>query len=120
HVWVSPEDTVLPRGSDASISVRVTGRSVDTSTLRYRFDGGNWTSAVLTSPKNDPNRSDQGAVFTLKLPDLQQSVSYYAKAGDGQSNAHSIRVEDRPAVLSVKLDLHYPAYTGRKPESITA
>ncbi len=120
HVWVSPDDTVVPRGADILLGVKVSGRHVDASVLHYKFERGNWTRLELRQPKSTVAGENEEQLFTLLLPDAQQDVTYYANAGDGQSNPHTVRVEDRPTFLSVKLDMTYPAYTGRKSETITA
>lgn len=116
RVWVSPEDRIVPRGDDVSLGVRTEGRAVDRATLRYKFGNGPWAETVLSKPTSDGDSRK----FGFKLNDVQQDVTYYAVAGDGQANAHTIHVEDRPALLGVKMKLDYPAYTGRRSEIVNA
>lgn len=141
-VWVTPDDTVVPRGEDVEIGVKVGGRLTEQATLHYRFEGGPWTKAELEPvptpntpiPRSGktahPNVHDASAArnpspgnevrFAFKLPEIQQSVTFYATAGDGRANPRTIRVEDRPTILNVRLRLDYPAYTGRRPEAVEA
>jgi hypothetical protein len=148
QVWVTPEDTILPRGENVTLGVKVGGRLTDRATLHYRFESGPWADIELTKPQDAPadppapkgapthvsppyeshlsppyeggGGGDEFRRFPFKLDDLQQTVTYYATAGDGRSNPHTIRVEDRPTILSVKLHLRYPDYIGRRPETVVA
>jgi hypothetical protein len=116
RVWVSPEDKVIPRGEDLVLGVRTEGRAVDRATIRYRFGNGPWAETQLQKPaRNGDERS-----FAFKLNDVQQDVTFFAQAGDGQANAHTVRVEERPALLSVRLTLDYPDYTGKRTETVNA
>jgi len=126
QVWVMPEDTVAPRGEDVQIGVKVGGRLTDRATLHYQLEGGTWAKVELTEDRAEANASNSSflkepfRLFAFKLPELQQNVTYYATAGDGRSNPHTIRVEDRPTILNVRLRLRYPAYIGRRPETVDA
>lgn len=116
RVWVSPDDKIIPRGDDLLLGVTTEGRSVDRATLRYRFGNGPWAETPLRRTASDNSE----VKFAFRLNDVQQDVTYYALAGDGQANSHTVKVEDRPALLGVKLSLEYPAYTRRPSETISA
>lgn len=120
QVWVTPGDLVVPRGEDVVLGVKVGGDLADRAVLHYRFDQGRWAQAELTTPQ--ASRTAEGGLhlFSFKLNDLQQSVTYYATAGDGRANPHTVRVEDRPTILQVRLNLSYPSYTRRPPEVVEA
>lgn len=128
-VWVGPGDVVVPRGEDVDIAVKTQGALPDRATLHYRFEGGRWAEAELSKGRTiGPNAVTAKAgeivpeqrIFGFKLADAQQTLTYYATAGDGRANPHTIRVEDRPTILNVKLNLDYPAYTHRRSEIVSA
>lgn len=116
RVWVGPGDHVVPRGENVRLNIRAEGQLPKQATLHYRADGGTWAHAELTQGQN------QGAsrTFSFHVNNLQQSLAYYATAGDGRSNPHRVRVEDRPAILQVRLHLSYPPYTKRASQTVVA
>lgn len=131
QVWVVPGDTVVPRGEDVAVGILTDGRTVDRATLHYRAEGGAWAQSVLKKPqvgwKNAPSSPDMASkdaseearrYFPYTFHDVQQDITYYATAGDGRANPHTIRVEDRPTILNMRLHLDYPDYTGRPSETI--
>ena len=120
QVWVAPEQKVVPRGENIKLTVKLHGRLVDESTLHYKFGTGNWAQVSLKKPEVLGTAEGEFRKFNYQIPDAQQDVTFYATAGDGRSNPHTVRVEDRPAVLSVLMHLDYPDYTGKASESVTA
>ena len=118
QVWVWPGNKVLPRGEDITLGVKLGGRLSDTAILRYRYDGGKWNDVKLTTPQTVGNTTGEFRKFSYKLSDIQQSIEYYAIANDGHANPRNIRVEDRPVLLSLKMLLNYPAYTGKKSQTV--
>jgi hypothetical protein len=120
QVWVTPGDLVIARGEDLVLGVKVGGVLTDRAVLHYRFDQGGWAQAQLTAPQTSLSKEGDLHLFSFKLNDLQQSVTYYATAGDGRANPHTVRVEDRPAILQVRLNLSYPPHTRRPPEVVEA
>lgn len=117
RVWVRPSALVVPRGEGVDILVRTEGQEASSATLKYRIGGGAWQSAAL-SPSN--TREGSPNVFGFRLRDLRETVALYAIANDGRSNRRTVRVEERPAVRSVRIQLDYPDYTGRPDEEISA
>ncbi len=119
QVYVTP-DTVVPRGEPAAIAVKVMGRVQDRATLFYRQEGAGWTIAELSKPQVIGAPDGEVRKFQFQVPEAEQSLTYYATSGDGRSNPHTLRVEDRPTILSVRTHFTYPAYTHHPPETITA
>ena len=118
-VWAAPERKVVPRGEDIDITVKLAGRLLEESSLFYKFGDGSWARANLKKPEVVGTAEGEFRKFRFQIPDAQQDLSFYATAGDGRSNPHTVRVEDRPAVLSVRMELDYPDYTGKPNETIT-
>jgi hypothetical protein len=128
-VWVGPGDTVVPRGEDVELAVKAQGTLPQKAVLHYRFEGGKWAEAELSKGRTiapDAATAKAGEVipeqrvFTFKVADAQQNLTYYATAGDGRANPHTIRVEDRPTILNVKLGLDFPAYMHRPHDVVSA
>ncbi|MGC8668686.1 MAG: DUF4175 family protein [Chthonomonadales bacterium] len=111
RVWVLPAGGVAARGDPVVLGVRVTGREVAQARLHYRFEAGPWNSVVLRAPGPQELPHPSWQVFQFPLGPATQTVTYYATAGDGQSNPHTLRVEDRPTILGLHLRVRYPAYT---------
>ncbi|CAA9590168.1 MAG: hypothetical protein AVDCRST_MAG88-4748, partial [uncultured Thermomicrobiales bacterium] len=120
RVRALPGDRVVPRGEDVVIGVQAGGRLPQSATLHYRVPGSKWTRVELTNGQTLGTGGDTARKFSFRVNDAQQDISYYATAGDGRSNPHTLRVEDRPTVLGVRLHLTYPAYTGRPAQTIAA
>ncbi len=128
QVWVGPGDMVVPRGEDVELAVKTQGSLPDSAVLHYKFENGKWSESELkrfetprVSAATDSGEiAPESRIFRFKLADAQQSLTYYATAGDGRANPHTIRVEDRPTILNVKLNLDYPAYMHRRSEVVSA
>ncbi len=101
RVRALPGDRVVPRGEDVVIGVQAGGRLPQSATLHYRVPGSKWTRVELTNGKTLGTGGDTARKFSFRVNDAQQDISYYATAGDGRSNPHTLRVEDRPTVLGV-------------------
>lgn len=119
---VLPGDRVLPRGASVTLGIQAEGRLPERATLHYKPVGSDrWTEVELAKPATVRTaRGETLRKFTFTLQGAQQSLRYFATANDGRSNPHTIRVEDRPAILGVRLGLRYPAYTGRPPQTLAA
>jgi len=120
QVWVMPGDIVLPRGDDVQLGVKVGGNLTDVSMLYYRFGNGNWSSVRLNKPEGIQQAGRGYHIFSYKLQDVQQDVSYYATANDGHANPMTIRVVDRPTILGMKMTVNYPSYMHKDPLTYTA
>jgi len=118
RVWVLPAGGVVARGDPVVLGVRVTGRQVPEARLHYRFETGAWNAVRLSNAQRPGASSWQS--FQFPLGPASQTVTYYATAGDGQSNPHTLRVEDRPTILGLRLHIKNPAYTHLPPQEMSA
>ncbi|MGH7505363.1 MAG: DUF4175 family protein, partial [Longimicrobiales bacterium] len=60
---------------------------------------------------------DSGA-FELLLFDVEQTADYYVESNGVRSPVYRIEVADLPYVQSLRLEYHFPAYTGLAPEVV--
>lgn len=57
--------------------------------------------------------------FQYTFEKIQSSFTFQIEASGFYSKAYSISIVNRPSLTQVKMELSYPAYTGRKVEEIT-
>lgn len=123
RVWLSPEKSLLPRGEALQVTVRTQGAPAERATLRYRLEGDpadTWKTVELTARNPRQVRTDSvEREFVYRFPALEQTVTLKAQVNDGQSNERVVRVEDRPALLNMRLRLRFPAYM-KKPDQTIA
>ncbi len=138
RVWVKPNTTLIAKNTGITLSVATLGDKAENCTLYYRPEGdatAAWKSVALKSPQqlssteaaklddgtsrlaSNSTQVPNGAKFTHKLPNLTETMTFYAVANDGRSNERRVQVEERPALLSVKMRLKFPAYM-RRPDQI--
>ncbi len=124
RVQIVPDAVLLPRGEGTGITVKTWGDPVTTCVLKVHQDGDDskqWTTLQLSNPTPIPNApadEKDARKFRYRFASLAHSVSLVASASDGRSNERSVIVEDRPTLLNVRLNLHFPAYMRRKDQSL--
>lgn len=115
---VQPRNVVLPRGADLTITVATSGSDVQSCDLYVQRERSGWEKKTqVTSEELRKTQDARRNTFRFRLTNLTSSVQYYARANDGQSNAYTATVVDRPAIVGVRVRYHYPAYTRRGSES---
>ena len=123
RVWLNPGANRIASGDGLTVTVETRGIAADRAALRYRMEKENdWKTVDLNKAVvvNEPAMKDghPNAVrrFTYKFPTpLTQTVFLNATANDGQANEKTVIVEERPALVSFQMRLHYPAYM-KKPD----
>ena len=124
RVQILPDAVLLPRGEGTSITVKTWGDPVTTCVLKVHQDGDDpkqWTTLQLSNPTPIANAGadeKDARKFRYRFASLAHSVSLVASASDGRSNERSVIVEDRPTLLNVRLNLHFPAYMRRKDQTL--
>ncbi|MEA3247384.1 MAG: DUF4175 family protein, partial [Gemmatimonadota bacterium] len=101
--------TRLLRGSTFTLTIRAEGRRA--VTLRRRSTGNAWveTPLALTS-----------GTVTTELGPLDADVTLVASDGRATSDTAVIRVVDRPFLGDVSVQMTFPAYLKRAPETVPA
>lgn len=56
--------------------------------------------------------------FSYRFSNVQKDLRFYFSASDYNSDEYTVRVLKKPMIANFTTDLNYPAYTGRKNESI--
>ena len=139
RVWVKPNISLVAKNMGVTLTISTLGDKSSSCTLYYRPEGDKtaaWKTVVLKSPQvlsakeaakldgatprlaSTSTQTPNGAKFTYTLPNLTQTMTFYAASNDGRSNERMVRVEERPTLLGVKMRLKFPAYMHRPDQSI--
>ena len=111
-------DRVVPRGEDAKLLAIANWRNqqpepIQEVRLNWAFDGA--------SSENRRMAWDEAAnAYSMSLSAVQQGFRYSVSSPGAKSREYQIRVEDRPAITSLNIDVQPPAYTGLPAEQYTA
>ncbi len=99
---------VLPRGEDAVIAVRAEGAVPRRARLRLE------TAPDGRQREVEMDRRGRD-VFSTRLADVQRSVRFTVRAGDGLVQERLIRVVERPAVAEARMIVEPPRYISAEP-----
>lgn len=110
RLLVEPGNVTVPRGSAIDITVRANGFVPGDALLLTREEGA-------TAWDAQPMLEDSAGVFSIRLFDLRESLTYRIEAGDAATTEMRITVTDLPAVQRLGSFLEYPSYTGLAPDS---
>ena len=114
--------TVLPvsgsfevqAGSSATLSARAEGLIPNTGRVEVYYPGKPAIIIPLAASTDDP------ALFSTTLENIQQSFTYRIYLNDGRSPEETVRMVQAPALDSVTFELFYPAYTNIDPTEMSA
>ncbi len=111
-------DRVAPRGEDVKL-VAIAGwrnntpEPIQEVRLAWMFDG--------TGMENRRMAWDESAnAYSTSLSAVQKGFKYSVSAPGAKSRDYNIRVEDRPAITSLNIDVQPPAYSGLPAQQYTA
>ena len=111
-------DRVAPRGEDVKL-VAIAGWRNNTPEpikevrLAWMFDGAGMENRRMAW--------DEAAnAYSTSLSAVQKGFKYSVSAPGAKSRDYTIRVEDRPAITSLNIDVQPPAYSGLPAQQYTA
>ena len=111
-IEVSPGNVTIPRGADQSVGAHLRGFFSDQADIIVKTGGD---SAYQRLPMNVA--ADSGD-FELLLFALNNDTDYYIESNGIRSPVFHIAVADIPYVQRLRLEYHFPAYTGLSPQII--
>lgn len=111
HITLVQDQLVIKEGDSALIEARLDGVVPDAAKIYVRTGEGN--ARVI-----DLDVVDGGCVY--KIASASRDFTYRMKAGDDRTDWHSVRVIPAPRVERVKVDLTFPDYLSRDPETVEA
>ena len=111
RIELAPGDVEIARGADQSIRATIDGFDGDDVRLWTSTDGGaSWQESDMTT---DAPGHYQGFLF-----DIAADTDYYVSGAGRETRIHRLSVTDIPAVESIGLRYHFPAYTMLPPQSV--
>ena len=121
---VQPGNVQLPYGADLRISARGVGFDPDQLDLYYRTgDDQPWQRIQMRAANGEESPSEQtepvwSTGFEHYVFDLERTAEYYVSSGELRSSTYQVDVLPRPAITGFDVTYHFPASTGRPPETI--
>ncbi len=96
---------VTRRGEPVTLSARATGVVPTQGRLLVRYGMLGWETVPLKADAAKPGH------FEYLLPNTNDDIEYYFRAGDGRSSRYRVTVVRPPQVAAGRVRLTYPAYT---------
>lgn len=104
----------VQQGSTVMLRATVGGRIPEQAVLSIRpEDGEPETMSVAAGDERGPGQRE----FAYRVAEVQRSFTYSFRVGDDRSEACEVRVIP-PPVVEPRVELTFPAYTGRRPAAI--
>ncbi len=104
-IRVSPGDAAVRRNGDQLVVAQPLGLQVAQVRLHARIGRASRWDSVAMEPQ------PRGSGFEFLLAGIPDDVEYYIEAGAMASPHYHLRVADVPAVVRIRVRLHYPAWT---------
>lgn len=111
-VSVTPGNKAIPRGAAVDIHAGLIGFGAEGAELVFRADTGTqWVRLPMA-------RDAVVGKFTSRMFDLTLPTEYYVESNGIKSQVYKLSITELPAVKTLAMDLHYPAYTGLPMEHV--
>lgn len=105
----------VKQGDKVQIDAVVGGVIPDEGYFFMRVGNAGWEESLL-GPQD--GKSETRAIFAHQIPKARQSFDYYFRIGDARSQTKKVKVVPPPRIVSAKVNLVYPQYTGRTAEAV--
>jgi hypothetical protein len=114
EIVVTPENREVLVGASVEITGTIKNETAQPqkATLFVTNDKGEQTEAPMQGDKDQ-------ARFAFTVPSVTEPFSYRLEIGDSQSKVFRITVQEKPTITGVEVTYRFPAYMGRKDETIT-
>jgi hypothetical protein len=101
----------VPRGDSFAIRVRAEGEPPRRVSIRidYERDAARYNLARL----------GEEDLFEYQHPSATEPFAFVVEGGDYRTPPHHVRILERPYVEALEVTVEPPAYTGRKPSTVT-
>lgn len=104
RILAEPGDTELVKGSDLALQLRLEGVRPPSLHLRWREgEASAWQEEELALDADS---------LRYLFKQVQRPFAYQVQAGDGLTSVYQVRVVEPPVVQRLRLEYHYPAYSG--------
>jgi len=102
----------MPQGDSRTVRVSADGPIPDQVFVYFRFQGG--------EQGVEPMSSTGEREFSWTLQSVLENVTLHCEGGDGLSRDLRIEVVERPRIDHVKVELVFPPYMDKEPETLPA
>jgi hypothetical protein len=111
---VTPGNTDILVGQSLEISAEIKNPEAKpySASLWVSVDGEAETQLQMTADESQQH-------FKQTVPSILKPLKYRLEIGDSQTKVYEVRVREKPVVEAVDVTFKYPAYLGRKDESIS-
>ena len=109
---VTPGDMELALGGDATITIAITGE-LPREVLILTDDGGRQATRELPVPPNT-------RTLTYTFEQVRRSTAYAVRGNDFTSRFYRLGVPAQLQLEQVRVQYHYPAYTGLKDREVSS
>jgi hypothetical protein len=110
-IEIDPGDVTIPRGADQAITASLRGFDATQADIVMQRGGDSLFTRL-------PMNVTDSAQFDLLLFALDRDTEYYVESNGIRSPVYRITVADIPYVDGLRLEYHFPAYTGLSPQVI--
>jgi hypothetical protein len=117
RIDVKPGDATLVAGDDLEVVATLGGPYRGLPSLVFEFDGERPSLKAMT-PREVMAARHVGDEFRGALVDVRSDLSYSVEVGDASSPTYKVTVVERPFVTSIRLDHHFPRYSGLLPRTV--
>ncbi len=117
RIDVKPGDATLVAGDDLEVVAALGGSYRGLPSLVFEFDGERPSLKAMT-PQEVTAAGHVGAEFRATLRDVRSDLSYSVEVGDASSPTYEVTVVERPFVTNIRLDYHFPRYSGLLPRTV--
>ncbi|MGH7500206.1 MAG: DUF4175 family protein [Longimicrobiales bacterium] len=112
HIDVQPGNVTIPRGADQAITAQLGGFSAGFADVVFGAGADSVFDRLQMTVGQDSN------AFELMLFGIDRNTEYFVESNGIRSAVYTITVADIPYVSSLRLEYHYPAYTGLEPRTV--
>ena len=111
-IAVKPGDVTIPKGSDQSVSAKLSGFRSSEVALMVKGEGDAKFERMPLVAAGD------AMTFEGMLFDVKKAIEYYVEADGVKSPTYAMKVVELPAVSKLELEYVFPAYTGLPPQKV--
>jgi uncharacterized protein DUF4175 len=111
RIEVTPGNATVPRGSDQTVTARLSGFDADQASLMVKKKPDAAYERVPLLKGEDGKY--EGMLFDLAAP-----LEYLVEANGVRSPSYTLKVVELPYVQHIELEYHFPEYTGLPPQKV--
>lgn len=117
---VYPGNTQIERGTEVTITAKVSGHLDAPVALYYRIGNEKEDTSTEEWQSLAMYRSATEIPYRTTIENVNRALQYYIATKDVASPHYQIRVRHEPLVKEFQLQLNYPAYTQLPPQTLAA